>query len=238
VAHVDFNLLIALDALLEENSVAAAADRLHLSPPAMSRTLARIRQATGDDILVRTGRTMTPTPRALELREETRELVRRGTAVLAERGLRRQVIAALPTAAAALDLAARTDLVTAVTGRVCRPAWTRLGLRTSPLPFGVPPVPVILSWHHRNDSDPAHAWLRDQVRTALLAILDVLSAYPRTRKKAPGSEGKDGRQPCPSSVTRYRGTSARVAGGMRSGVRDWAQAGHTGVFRVTAGTQA
>jgi len=72
--------------------------------------------------------------------------------------------------------------VTAVTGRVCRPAWTRLGLRTSPLPFGVPPVPVILSWHHRNDSDPAHAWLRDQVRTALLAILDVLSAYPLIRR--------------------------------------------------------
>src|ERR1700678_3297770 len=48
----------------------------------MSRTLSRIRRATGDDILVRSGRTMTPTPRALELREETRELVRRGAAVL------------------------------------------------------------------------------------------------------------------------------------------------------------
>ena len=148
--------------------------------------------------------------------------------------MRRPVIAALPTAAAALELAARTDLVTAVTERVCRPAWTRLGLRTSPLPFYVPPVPVVLSWHHRNDSDPAHAWLRDQIRTALLAIL---GSYPRTRK-APGSEGEDGRQPCPSSVTRYRGTSARVTGGMRSGVRDWAQAGHTGVFRGAAGTPA
>ena len=80
--HVDLNLLIALDALLEENSVAAAADRLHLSAPAMSRTLARIRRATGDDILVRTGRTMTPTPHALALREETRHLVARATALL------------------------------------------------------------------------------------------------------------------------------------------------------------
>lgn len=80
--HVDLNLLVALDALLEEGSVAAAADRLHLSPPAMSRTLARIRRATGDEILIRTGRTMTPTPRALELRDETRELVRRAAAVL------------------------------------------------------------------------------------------------------------------------------------------------------------
>jgi DNA-binding transcriptional LysR family regulator len=297
--HVDLNLLIALDALLEENSVAAAADRLHLSPPAMSRTLSRIRRATGDDILVRAGRTMAPTPRALELREETRELVRRAKAVLtpprildlgtldrvftirghdalvaalappltaaaaaaprvqlrllaepsadvtdlarghtdleigatgpsrpeiaaeiigtdhmvavfrdghplagadltpqrlaaadhvtvsrrgrlhgviddalAERGLTRRVVASLPTSSAALDLAARTDLVTAVAEQVCRPAWTRLGLIARPFPFAVPPVPVILTWHHRNDTDPAHAWLRAQVRHALRVILD------------------------------------------------------------------
>jgi DNA-binding transcriptional LysR family regulator len=300
VVHVDFNLLIALDALLEENSVAAAADRLHLSPPAMSRTLSRIRRATGDDILVRSGRTMTPTPRALELRAEARELVRRGTAVLtparrldlgalervftirshdalacalaapltaaaaeapgvqlrllaepsadvadlarghtdleigaaeaarpeiaaetigadqmvavvraghpladgeltperlaaadhvtvsrrgrlrgviddalAERGLSRRVVAALPTSSAALDLVARTDLVTTVAEQVCRPVWSGLGLVARPFPFPVPPVPVIVSWHHRNDTDPAHAWLRDQVRRALRAILDT-----------------------------------------------------------------
>jgi DNA-binding transcriptional LysR family regulator len=301
VVHVDLNLLIALDALLEENSVAAAADRLHLSPPAMSRTLSRIRRATGDDILVRSGRTMTPTPRALELREETRELVRRATAVLtppraldlgtldrvftirshdalaaalappltaaagtaaphiqfrllaepsadvadlarghtdleigatapsspeiaaetigtdrvaavfraghlladgdltsqrlaaadhvtvsrrgrlhgviddalAEQGLTRRVVAALPTSSAALDLVAQTDLVTAVAEQACRPAWTRLGLIARPFPFALPPVPVILSWHHRNDTDPAHAWLRAQIRHALRTILDV-----------------------------------------------------------------
>jgi DNA-binding transcriptional LysR family regulator len=299
VVHVDLNLLIALDALLEENSVAAAADRLHLSPPAMSRTLSRIRRATGDDILVRSGRTMTPTPRALELREETRELVRRATAVLtpprtldldaldrvftirshdalacalappltavtaatapgvkirllaepsadvadlarghtdleigatqasrpeiaaetigtdhmavifraghpladgeltperlaavghitvsrrgrlhgviddalAERGLTRRVVASLPTSSAALDLAARTDLVTTVAEQVCRPVWTQLGLLARTLPFAVPPVPVILTWHHRNDTDPAHTWLRAQVRHALRSIL-------------------------------------------------------------------
>ena len=297
--HVDLNLLIALDALLEENSVAAAADRLHLSPPAMSRTLSRIRRATGDDILVRSGRTMTPTPRALELREETRELVRRAAAVLtpartldldtlervftirshdalacalaapltaataaapgvqikllaepsadvadlarghtdveigaagparpeiaaetigadrmvavfraghplvaceltadrlaaaghvtvsrrgrlygviddalAERGLSRRVVAALPTSSAALDLVARSDLVTTVAEQVCRPFLTRLGLVARSLPFPVPAVPVIVTWHHRNDTDPAHAWLRGQLRHALRAILD------------------------------------------------------------------
>lgn len=297
--HVDLNLLVALDALLEEHSVAAAADRLHLSSPAMSRTLARIRRATGDDILVRTGRSMTPTPRALELRDEIRELVSRATAVLtpaheldlarldrvftvrchdalvgalappllttvaglapnarisflaepsadttdlarghtdleigatrperpeiaaetvgtdrmvaafraghpladgeltperfaaaehvtisrrgrlrgviddemAEMGLRRRVLASLPTTAAALDLAARSDVVAVVAEQVCRPVWTELGLVTRPLPFDVPAVPVIVAWHHRYDTDPAHAWLRDQVCTALRTIV-------------------------------------------------------------------
>jgi DNA-binding transcriptional LysR family regulator len=44
--QLDFNLLNALDALLEEGSVAGAAARLHLSQPAMSRTLGRIREVT------------------------------------------------------------------------------------------------------------------------------------------------------------------------------------------------
>lgn len=299
--HVDLNLLVALDALLEENSVAAAADRLHLSPPAMSRTLARIRKATGDDILVRTGRTMTPTPRALELRDEARELVLRARAVLtplttldlehlersftlrchdalvtalapaliatvaqaaplvairflaepsadvadlargqtdfevgaaapdrpeiasrrvgtdrmvavmrpdhplaageltpqrfaeaqhvtisrrgrlsgpiddalAELGLHRHVSAALPTTSAALDLVARTAAVTVVSEHVCRPLWTSLGLRARVLPFDLPVVPVIVAWHHRYDSDPAHAWLRTQLVHALRAIIDA-----------------------------------------------------------------
>jgi DNA-binding transcriptional LysR family regulator len=298
--HVDLNLLIALDALLEENSVAAAADRLHLSPPAMSRTLARIRKATGDAILVRTGRTMTPTPRALELRDEARELVTRAHAVLtplttleparlertftlrchdalvtalapplltavaqaapkvavrflaeasadaadlsrgqtdiqvgasasdrpeitsrtvgidrmvavmrpdhplaegeitpqrfaeaqhvavsrrgrltgpiddalAALGLRRHVYAALPTAGAALDLAARTPTVAVVAEHVCGPLRTALGLKARTLPFELPPTPMIVAWHHRYDTDPAHAWLRTQLIQVLLTIID------------------------------------------------------------------
>jgi DNA-binding transcriptional LysR family regulator len=81
--HVDLNLLTALDALLEEKSVGAAATRLHLSQPAMSRALGRIRDATGDEILVRTGRTMTLTPRALVIRQQVHELVQQAQAVLA-----------------------------------------------------------------------------------------------------------------------------------------------------------
>ncbi|MCP2166279.1 DNA-binding transcriptional regulator, LysR family [Goodfellowiella coeruleoviolacea] len=80
------NLLVALDALLAENSVTAAADRLHTSAPAMSRTLARIRRVLGDPVLVRAGRHLVPTPRALELRAEVRALVERAHAVLTPAG--------------------------------------------------------------------------------------------------------------------------------------------------------
>lgn len=78
----DLNLLVTLDVLLEEGSVARAAQRLGLSPSAMSRQLARLRETTGDPLLVRAGRGLVPTPRALELRERVSQLVEDGEAVL------------------------------------------------------------------------------------------------------------------------------------------------------------
>jgi DNA-binding transcriptional LysR family regulator len=78
----DFNLLVTLDVLLSEGSVARAAQRLRLSPSAMSRALARLRETTGDPLLVRAGRGLVPTPRALELRERVSQLVQNGKAVL------------------------------------------------------------------------------------------------------------------------------------------------------------
>src|SRR3954451_7211952 len=78
----DLNLLVTLDVLLAEGSVARAARRLRLSPSAMSRALARLREATGDPLLVRAGRGLVPTPRALELRERVGRLVQDSEAVL------------------------------------------------------------------------------------------------------------------------------------------------------------
>lgn len=78
----DLNLLVTLDVLLAEGSVARAAHRLRLSPSAMSRALARLRETTGDPLLVRAGRGLVPTPRALELRERVGRLVEDGQAVL------------------------------------------------------------------------------------------------------------------------------------------------------------
>ncbi|AEV62954.1 LysR family transcriptional regulator [Pseudomonas ogarae] len=78
----DLNLLVTLDVLLSEGSVARAARRLQLSPSAMSRALARLRETTGDPLLVRAGRGLVPTPRALELREQVSHLVQQAQAVL------------------------------------------------------------------------------------------------------------------------------------------------------------
>lgn len=296
---VDLNLLTALDALLEDGTVAGAADRLGLSQPAMSRALGRIRRATGDQILVRTGRTMTPTPYAIAVRERVHALVDQSRAVLdpgrsldlrtlerdftlqghdailtvlgpillaavqreapgvrlrlmaeaavdtvelrhgrvdiavgseeadspelrsermgqdrlvvamrsghplsaepltpatfagathlvvsrrgrladpiddtlAALGLRRRVVASVPTASAALQALLRTDLVVAVAERMCGPVIASLGLAVRPLPLDVADVPVVQSWHQRYDDDAGHAWLRDRVRAALRAVL-------------------------------------------------------------------
>jgi DNA-binding transcriptional LysR family regulator len=78
----DLNMLFALDVLLAEGSVARAARRLQLSPSAMSRALARLREACGDPLLVRAGRGLVPSPRALELRERVRQLVHDAEAAL------------------------------------------------------------------------------------------------------------------------------------------------------------
>lgn len=82
MSRPDLNLLVTLDVLLAENSVARAAKRLQLSPSAMSRTLARLRAATGDPVLVRAGRGLVASPRALELRERVARLVQDASMML------------------------------------------------------------------------------------------------------------------------------------------------------------
>jgi DNA-binding transcriptional LysR family regulator len=65
----DANLLLALDALLREGSVTAAARRMNISPPAMSHTLARLRETVKDPLFVRAGNRLVPTPRAVAMRD-------------------------------------------------------------------------------------------------------------------------------------------------------------------------
>jgi DNA-binding transcriptional LysR family regulator len=292
--QVDLNLLTVLDALLEEGSVMGAAERLHLSSPAVSRTLGRLRSVTGDDILVRTGHTMAPTPYAVAIREDVHRLVRQahellspnldlnlaeldrtftiqchdalavslvpvlvgriqeqapavqlrvlaehsadtddlrhgrvdlelgggrpslpefrsetlghdplvvamrpghpcaGTLdlhsyaaqphvvvsrrgrltariddVLAAEGLRRKVIAAVATVPVALQIVSRSDALVTCTAILSRPIIEAFGLIDCPLPVEFPAAVINCNWHQRYDSDPAHAWLRDQVRESL-----------------------------------------------------------------------
>jgi DNA-binding transcriptional LysR family regulator len=83
VTQPDLNLLNALDALLTEGSVTGAAERLHLSIPATSRTLDRIRKAMDDPIFVRAGRGLAPTPRALAIQTRLHQLVEEARALMA-----------------------------------------------------------------------------------------------------------------------------------------------------------
>ena len=78
----DLNLLIILDVLLSEGNVTRAANRLHLSPSATSRALARLRKTIGDPLLVRAGRGLVATPRAIELQAQLSRILQETLAVL------------------------------------------------------------------------------------------------------------------------------------------------------------
>lgn len=73
--HLDLNLLVALDVLLEEKNITKSAKRLHLSQSATSSILGRARIFFEDDLLVQVGKTMQPTPFALELQVPITEVL-------------------------------------------------------------------------------------------------------------------------------------------------------------------
>lgn len=77
LVQFDLNLLVALDALLRERNVTRAGQRIGLSQPAMSGTLARLRELFRDDLLVRVGRNLELTPLAQELGKPLRECIER-----------------------------------------------------------------------------------------------------------------------------------------------------------------
>jgi DNA-binding transcriptional LysR family regulator len=84
---IDLNLLVSLDILLQERNVTKAAERLHLSQPALSAQLARLRQLLDDPLLVPsgTGRGMIPTAHALELMHPLRSVLEAMEAVVSRR---------------------------------------------------------------------------------------------------------------------------------------------------------
>ena len=80
---LDLNLLVALDALLSEQNISRAAEKIHLSQSAMSNALARLREYFDDELLVQVGRKMEPTPRAEALRNNVRDILVRVDATVA-----------------------------------------------------------------------------------------------------------------------------------------------------------
>lgn len=84
--RVDLNLLVAFDALLDERSVTRAAERLFVGQSAMSATLARLRNLFNDQILIRQGRQLVPTPVAESLVDPVREILDMVSSTLARRG--------------------------------------------------------------------------------------------------------------------------------------------------------
>lgn len=74
---LDLNLLVALDVLLRERSITKAAERLSLSPSAMSSSLARLREYFDDELLVQYGRKMEITPRGVSLQDAVRDVLLR-----------------------------------------------------------------------------------------------------------------------------------------------------------------
>jgi DNA-binding transcriptional LysR family regulator len=87
IRAVDLNLLVSLDALLAERNVTRASERLHLSQPALSAQLARLRTVFGDPLLIpaETGRGMVATARALELQAPLRRLIEELTGLVRSR---------------------------------------------------------------------------------------------------------------------------------------------------------
>ena len=71
--RLDLNLLLAFDVLIAECNVTRAAERMSIGQPAMSASLMRLRKFFGDPLLVREGRSLVPTSRALGLIEPIRE---------------------------------------------------------------------------------------------------------------------------------------------------------------------
>jgi DNA-binding transcriptional LysR family regulator len=90
--------------------------------------------------------------------------------VLAAEGLRRRVVAAVATVSGALQIAACGDVLVTCTAIFGRPLIEAFGLITRPLPIEAPTATINCNWHQRYDSDPAHAWLREQIRESFEEI--------------------------------------------------------------------
>jgi DNA-binding transcriptional LysR family regulator len=76
ISRIDLNLLVVLDAIYTEGGITRAAAKLHLTQPAISHSLGRLRELFRDELFVREGRAMVPTPLARNLIDPVRRALR------------------------------------------------------------------------------------------------------------------------------------------------------------------
>ena len=131
--RLDLNLLLTLDVLLEERNVTRAAERLHLSQPAVSVQLGRLRDLLGDPLLLPGPRGMRPTARADAVRAPLRQALEALQQALAPAGPFDPAGATHTWQVAASDYGASTVVLPALAGLRAAAPGTRLAV------LGVPP---------------------------------------------------------------------------------------------------
>lgn len=182
--NLDLNLLVALDALVEEENVSRAASRIGVTQPAMSRTLRQLRELFGDELLRRTSSGMKPTPRALTLAQAVRPNLENIAAAIGQRlsfdpaTASRRFVLALPDIATRLALpqvvkqisAQAPGIELAIVTTVNRDALHKLETGQAELAMGVyDHVPRTLRAYNRRTlrevcvADPANPLLRNGV---------------------------------------------------------------------------
>jgi LysR family nod box-dependent transcriptional activator len=320
----DLNLLVALDALLSEKNVTRAGARMNLSQPAMSGTLARLRDVFHDELLMPVGRGMVLTPLAQDLVDPLRELLRQVRTTLTtrprfeaatsdrhfsisvsdyvasvlivdllrlvkavgpsitfelrsvgtragedldrdtldfviapdgyvspthskellfedthtciawidnphvgatlsvdrylsmghvvvrvsedgvnfdERVLRgmnhhRRVEVVTPSFDLAPHLVVGTERIATVATRLAVKYATLLPIKLVPVPIDMPPMAELLQWHRAHDHDPAHMWLRAQMREAVAALAPTeIPAAPHLREQGAAADHREPRRP-------------------------------------------
>src|SRR5689334_24895874 len=86
LSAIDLNLFLVLHAVLEERSATKAARRLNVTQSAVSNARARLRDVLGDPLVVRSGRGLVPTPRAIEIQPRLQEVATRLERAIDNRG--------------------------------------------------------------------------------------------------------------------------------------------------------
>jgi len=161
---LDLNLLVVLDALIEERHVSRAAKRLGLSQPAASNALERLRQRLGDALLERHGRQMRLTPHAEALREPLRRALRDIGALLGE---------ASPPALADLRQTVRLVLADAIAAAVLPSLYGALQAEAPGIELAVLPA--------SDTTSVAERLARDDLDLAAAAPLDTTGSLRRAR---------------------------------------------------------